>query len=118
MPHIIEFSLNLKVDGVSYPNFPLIRRLQVDQLQPLGQIQTAGTGYTSLASLLTALQVGVIQVDESIDLRLNNQSTGSIPINAGGLIAFIDVNINTATLISALIGATDANLNGLLGGSK
>ena len=41
MSHIIECSLNFKVDGINYPGFPLIRRLQVDQLQPLGQVQTA-----------------------------------------------------------------------------
>ena len=118
MPHIIECTLQVKIDGVTYPGFHLIRRLKVDQLQPLGQIHTAGSGYTSLASLLTALQAGVIYVDQSLDLRLNNQSTGSLPMNAGGLLCFFDVNISTSTLLSALIGATDANINGILGGSK
>jgi hypothetical protein len=118
MAHILELSLMLKVDGVAYPNFPVIRRLQVDQLQPLGQTQTGGSGYTSLAGLLTVLQAGVLFTDQSLSLRLNNQSNGSLPVNAGGLVAFFDVAIDTSTLLSALIGATDANINGLLGGSK
>ena len=118
MSHIVELTLNLKIDGISYPNFPLIRRLQVDQLQPLGQIQTANSGYTSLAGLLTTLQAGVLVTDQPLSLRMNNQSAGSIPVNASGVIAFFDVAIDTATLLSALIGASDAAINGVLGGSK
>ena len=84
MSHIIECSLNFKVDGVNYPGFPLIRRLQVDQLQPLGQVQTALSGYTALSALLTILQAGVVYVDQATELRLGNQGTGSIPVNATG----------------------------------
>ena len=118
MAHILELTVSVKVDGISYPNFPLIRRLQVDQLQPLGQIQTANSGYTSLAGLLTILQAGILTTDQSLSFRMNNQSTGSLPVNAGGLICFFDVAIDTATLLSALIGASDAAINGVLGGSK
>lgn len=118
MSHILELTLSLKVDGISQPNFPLIRRLQVSQMNTIGQVQGDGVGYTSLASALTALQVAVITSDQPISIRANNQTDKSLPLNAGGLICFFDVNIDTSTLLSILNGGTeDANVNILVGGS-
>lgn len=119
MAHIIEMTLNLKVDGVSYPNFPLIRRMQVDQLEPKGYLKTAGETYTNIASLLTVLQAAILTIDQPLSFRANGQSTGSIPVNAGGLICLFDTTVDTGTLLSVLsAGSTDANINGIVAGSK
>ncbi len=117
MSHIIELTLSLKVDGILYPNFPLIRRLQVDQLIPLGFTQRAGEGYTSLATQLTTLQAAIITTDQPLSFRVNNQSQ-SIPVNAGGLLCFFDTTIDIVTLLSVLnAGTENAQMNGLSGGS-
>ena len=118
MAHTLELTLSLKMDGLAYPGFPLSRRLLVDEVVPLGFEQDAGVGYSSLTALLTLLGVAVLTTDQSLSVRLNNQSTGSIPLNPGGLLVIFDGALNTIPFLSVLnSGETNANMNGLLGGT-
>lgn len=118
MAHILELTLSLKMDGLAYPGFPLSRRLQVDEVVPLGFEQDASTGYTSLAGSLTSLSVAIFTTDQLVSLRVNNQSTGSIPVNAGGVVVIFDGAVDTATLLSVINAQlVNANMNGLLGGT-
>ena len=118
MSHSLEMTLSLKMDGIPYPGFPLSRRLQVDEVAPLGYEQDASTGYTSLAALFASLSVVVLTTDQALSLRINNQSNGSIPLNSGGLVVVFDGAIDTATLLSVInAGLVNANMNGILGGT-
>ncbi len=118
MAHSIEMTLSLKMDGIPYPGFPLSRRLQVDEVAPLGYEQDAGAGYTALSALFTSLSVVVLSTDQALSLRINNQSNGSIPISSGGLVVIFDGAIDTGTLLSVLnSGGTNANMNGIMGGT-
>jgi hypothetical protein len=118
MSHSLEMTFSLKLDGQAYPGFPLVRRLQVDEIAPLGFEQDALAGYTALSGVFGSLSVVVLTTDQALLARCNNQSNGSIPINAGGLVVLFDVAIDTSTLLSVLnAGSVNANLNGLLGGT-
>jgi hypothetical protein len=118
MSHIVELTLSVKMDGQAYPGFPLARRLQVDEVVPLGFEQDAGAGYTALTGALASLGIVILTTDQALSVRANNQSTGSLPLNAGGLLVLFDATVDTATLLSVLnSGSTNANMNGLLGGT-
>ncbi len=118
MSHSLEMTLSLKLDSQPYPGFPLTRRLQVDEVTPLGYEQDAGAGYTALSGVFASLSVVVLTTDQALSLRLNNQSNGNIPLNAGGLVVVFDGAIDTGTLLSVLnSGGTNASMNGLLGGT-
>jgi hypothetical protein len=106
--HTLELTLTLKMDSQPYPGFPLSRRLQVDEVIPLGFEQDAGAGYTALAAALASLGVVILTTDQAL----------SIPLNTGGLLVIFDGAIDTGTLLSVLnAGGTNANMNGLLGGT-
>ncbi len=118
MSHSLEMTLSLKMDGLAYPGFPLSRRVQVDEVAPVGYEQDAGAGYTALSGVFGSLSVVVLTTDQALSLRMNNQSNGSLPLNSGGVVVVFDGAIDTGTLLSVLnSGLVNANMNGLLGGT-
>lgn len=122
MAHTVEVVISVRVDGVQSFDFPLIGRLQVEQVIPLGFKEPPGGSYVNLADRLSTLQFAIVKADSALKVRANDQSDSYVPVNASGIYALFDVTVDTGDLLSILNltgpEAVDINLTGILGGFK
>jgi len=105
----LEITIQVKRDGIQLDGFPIIRRLEVDELQGFAYEEANDgddTTFSALpASQLDTIQVLVVKSDQQITLRLDGQSDAGIVLNAGGLLALIDATIDAGA------GASNASVN-------
>lgn len=111
---LVEIEISLKVDGNLLDGYPIVRRInQAEEVHKRVQKPNGDGASFFQASALSTDNCIIIQTDAPVNFRLNNQSTGQIPLNAGGLLLVIDGNINSGSATNILInnqGPTAANL--------
>ena len=88
MPEI-RATLLLEVDGVSLPDFPIIKRLVVNEIASLGDlIATPDSNTTSYhaiaAAIMATMGVFVMTTDQAVNLKFNLNTP--ISMNADGLV--------------------------------
>lgn len=122
---VYTFELTIKQDGQDVPGFPIVKRIQTTEAQII-QTQKAGSdgagSYVVVPGCSTSasLQGLAIASDQAVNIRLNGQSTGSIALNAGGIVVVIDGLINAGASTNATInntGSASANLTGFWAGT-
>lgn len=111
---LVEIEISLKIDGNLVDGYPIIRRiLQAEEVHKRVQKPNGdGASYFQASVLATDNHV-IVQTDAPINLRLNNQSTGQIPLNAGGVLILIDGNLSAGSTTNILVnnqGTGPANI--------
>lgn len=91
----LVLTVNLTEDGASVPGFPLSRTITSTEVTGRQTFTRAtGGGYVDLpAGELGALNLVILTTDEDVSLRFNDQSDGSIPLDANGIIVMAGVDI-------------------------
>lgn len=122
---VLTFELVLKMDGQDIPGFPIVKRIQTVEGQVIST-QKAGSDGAGVyvvvpgCSTSASLQGLAIASDQAVLIRLNGQTTGSIALNAGGVVVVIDGLINAGASTNATInnaGTPAANLLGFWAGT-
>jgi hypothetical protein len=118
----LKVSIAVERDGQPVPGLSVIRRLIVDEVQQFPGIERAsGGGFVALPTgELDSIQVLVVKTDQDVTLRVDGQSDAGVVINAGGLIALVDVTIDAGAATNALLdnsSGTAVRLDGVAGGT-
>lgn len=122
----LTFTLSVEQDGVPLPNFPLIRRAQVNTALPIdGAAIPADNNTTSyhaaptLDALLSNAQFAIFTTDQLINLKFN--AAGALPLPAGAIFAVFGTNITgtvaTQITVNNPAPAIASNVIGALGGT-
>lgn len=105
----IEVEVNVKVDGNSLAGYPVVRRLEVNEIAAFDYQQVNQGDTTTFigvpADILDTIRAIILRVDQPMNLRLNGQSDAGIDLSAGALLVILDA------LIDAGAGASNASLN-------
>lgn len=104
-----EITLHVRKNGVIVEGFPVTRRIETDESQGFGYEKANDGDSTTFSALpadqLATIQLLIVKTDKAITLRLDNQSSAGIELNAGGLLAIIDCTIDAGA------GANNAKVN-------
>lgn len=121
MPQLLELHVTAKLNGKILPNFPYYRRAQVDEAQQFATEQTSGGGYVTLPiTSLDVVQALVLLATQQVTVRLNGQSSGGLVLTNGGILIFMDGNVNASASTNVTVdnsSGSTAVLEGLAGGT-
>lgn len=116
----IKITVDVEVDGKRVGNFPFSRRIQITEEQAFQYISSTGGGYDSIpSSEIAVIKALVLRPDQAVTLRTQNQSDAGILVNAGGIIALVDVVLNSGASTNATIdnsSGSDAQIEGVVAG--
>jgi len=124
---VLRMTVTLEVDGIPIPGYPLQRRLTLTEGIGLDYQKPADGNSTTFTALpetqLPVVQALLLKTDSLINLRFNGQTTGLVPLNAGGFLAIFDANLNAGALTNVTVnnpaaaGAASATIKGYAAGS-
>jgi len=109
----VKLTVDLEIDGVKVPGFPLVHRRSVDEVQHFAYDEAADNDLTTFSALPTA-QIASIQalllrpLEQPITLRLDGQSDAGIIINTGGIVIIMDATIDAGAATNATVNNPDA----------
>lgn len=123
MAHTLKVTVSVRVDGTEIPGFPKTRRLELDEKQEFGYEEANDGDSTTFSALpadqLSNIQALIVQPDQEITIRLDNQSDAGVTIGADGLLVIlgstIDAGSNRATVNNN--SGNTANIRGIAGGT-
>ena len=110
----IKIVVDVEIDGVKIPGYPLTRRISTDEVQHFDFEEAADNDSTTYSALPTA-QIASVQalvlrpLEQPITLRLDAQTDAGIIINAGGLIVIVDATIDAGAATNATVNNPDAS---------
>lgn len=119
-----KLTLHLEKDGVLLPEFPVVRRLEVDESQSARYEQAddadSGTFDAMPTAQMSEVQMAYITGDQQTTIRVDGQSDAGIVLNSGGLLlifnADIDAGASTNLTINNASNST-ANMTLISGGT-
>jgi hypothetical protein len=116
----LELTITLRRDGKAADGFPLVRRIEVDEIQTFEYEKIADgniTTYTAFpTNQLDTVQAFVIKSDSDITVRFNNQTDAGILLKAGGIIALFDVSITSGLATNSTVNNAAATAVAVVGG--
>ena len=109
MARRMKLTIIADIDGVPVSGFPLTKELSLDESQSFSY-EEANDGDTTTFSAVPADQLAEIQAliitaNQQLTFRLDGQSDAGIVLNAGGLIALFNVDIDAGA------GSSNASVN-------
>lgn len=108
MPNV-KVTVSVEIDGQPISGFPVVRRLEVSEVQAFDYIQPNHGDDTTFsgvpADLLDTIRALVVRVDQDMTLRLNGQTDTGIALKSGGLIIVLDGELDAGA------GSANASLN-------
>jgi hypothetical protein len=121
----LELTITLRREGKPADGFPIVRRIEVDELQGFTYEKVADNNTTTFTAFptnqLDTVQAFVIKADSDITVRFNNQSDAGIVLKAGGIMALFDVSINSGISTNSTVNNPAATgvavVSGLVGGT-
>ena len=123
MPQV-KITVLVEVDVRVLGGFPLVRRLEVDESQQFAYEKANDGDAVTFSAMptdqLAEIQALILQADQAVTLRLDNQSDAGIVVNAGGLVCLVDVDIDAGATTNAKVNNNSgvaANLKGVAGGT-
>ena len=116
MPSVLEVQVTAKLNGRLLPNFPLYRRVQLDETQQFSVEQATGSGYVPIqATQISTLQALILNPSTQVTIRIAGQSDAGLAINAGGLLLILDAATTTVSVDNG--SGSTVLLEGLAGGT-
>lgn len=104
-----EIGIIVRRDGVTMENFPVTRRIEVDESQSFSYEKANDGDITTFSALpadqLDTIQALIVRVSKAVTIRLDGQSDKGIRLNAGGMLVIIDGTIDAGA------GASNAKVN-------
>lgn len=124
MPELV-ITVQLELDGVAIPNFPVVERLVVTDAATFNSLQFPPGGSTALvpASAENPLQVLVLTTDTAIDVGIATGAPPPLPtfvLNANSLLVLFNTTVASTPTGSIQItnGTTgNATISGVVGGT-
>ena len=120
----LKATVNLELDGVSIPGFPVVRRLEMPESQSFRYEKVDdGNGSTFLAvptAQIASIQALVVQTDQQLTFRFDGQTDAGILLNAGGLILVMDATIDASATTNITVNNNvqpTANITGIAAGT-
>lgn len=114
----LKLTLEVEEDGRVVET--IVRRVECDEIQRF-TVEKPVAGFTALPTgELAEIAALVLRTDQPVTVRLDGQSDAGIVLNAGGLIALIDVDIDVGAATNVLVsntGTETALLRGVAGGT-
>jgi|TARA_R110000751_G_scaffold68861_1_gene140058 hypothetical protein len=109
MAQRVKMTVTLEVDGVPVSGFPISKEKSIDESQGFSY-EESNDGDTTTFSAIPADQMAEIQVfaltaNQATTYRFNGQTDTGIDLNAGGLIAMFNVDIDSGA------GSSNASVN-------
>lgn len=105
----LKLVVSLESDGKQVPGFPVVRRLTVPETQQFAYEKAddgdAVTFSAVPADQLAEIQALVLRTDQQLTFRFDGQSDAGIVLNAGGVLVFLDSDIDAGA------GANNAKVN-------
>src|SRR6266404_1849232 len=94
----VKLTVTLEIDGVQFVGFPVTRRLNLDEVQFFDYEKPFDSLYTDLpAGELSNIQLLVMQAQQPVTLRLNNQSDAGLSLASNGIVIILDCIINSGS---------------------
>lgn len=113
----IKVTIDVELDGKRISGYPFSRRIEITEQQAFEYLEVTGGGYVSIpSSALATLSTLVLKTDKALTLRLQNQSDAGLVINAGGIIALVDVALTSGASTNATLSnasGSDATIEGI-----
>lgn len=124
MPELV-ITVQLELDGVAIPNFPVVERLVVTDAATFNSLQFAPGGAASLvpASAENPLQVLVLTTDTQVSVGINSGAPPPFPVftmEANSLLVLFNTTVASTPTGSIQItnGTTgNATISGAVGGT-
>lgn len=120
---VFQVTVDIKEDGVKLPGFPIVKSVTVTESKGKQVfIRADATGvYTELPlEELGGVSVLLVQADQAVALRFNDQSDSDLPLNANGLLLLVDAGIPSGATNKAALendSGSNANVTMVAGGS-
>ncbi len=122
----LVLTVSLTEDGVSLPNFPIIRRLNPAQATPLDGVPVAANSNTSTfnpipgtSTLASDLQCIVLTADQLVNLQFNADTF--LPLSAGAVLVIFGTDITgvvaTLATVNNPANSIASNLYGVVAGT-
>lgn len=94
---LLKLTVSLTENGTPVPGFPITRSLTSSETTGEQTFTRAdGGGYIELPlAELGAINALVLTTDQDVALRFNDQTDGSLPLDANGVLVLITSNIPT-----------------------
>src|SRR5947209_2145026 len=104
---VLRCTVSLEVDGVPLAGFPIQRRVTFNEGVGLDYQKAADGNATTFTSIpeseLPVVQALILKVDSLINLRLNGQTNGLVPVNPGGFIVIFDGNLSAGVATNVTV---------------
>jgi hypothetical protein len=120
---VFQISVDIKEDGVKLPGFPIVKSVTVTESkgkQVFSRPDSSGV-YTELPlQELAGVSVLLVQADQAVAFRFNDQSDAFLPISANGLLLLVDAAISSGATNKAALendSGSAANVTMVSGGS-
>jgi hypothetical protein len=99
MPEV-RATILIEVDGVTLPDFPIIKRYIVSELANLGDVIATPDSNSSAfhpipAAIMATLGIFMVTPDQATNWEINQNTP--LPLNAGGLILIMGAALTQAT---------------------
>lgn len=106
----IKVTVDVEVDGKRIGNFPVSRRIQITEEQAFQYLAADSAGYHSIpASEIAVVKALVFTADKALTLRLQGQSDAGLVVNENGIVALVDVTLNSGALTNATLNNTSGS---------
>lgn len=94
---ILQFTINLTEDGSQVPGYPITRSVVSSEITGKQTfVRATGGGYVELPlAELGAINSIILTTDVDISIRFNDQSNGSLPLDANGVLVLATCDIPT-----------------------
>src|ERR1035437_6459900 len=124
MPEV-RATILIEIDGVSLPDFPVVRRYIVNELANIGDLVATPDSNTSTfhaipAAVMATLGIFFVAPDQAINLKINQNTP--LPLNANGLVLIMGAALaqgtpNTNVQVNNPSSSVSANLPIIVAGS-
>jgi hypothetical protein len=115
-----KITLNLEIDGQQIEGYPLVKRINLDEIQQFSYEKAASASYTDIpATEISNIQLLLIRPSQQLTIRLNGQSDAGIVLSANGILLVLDGTLNAVAANAQVSNASGsvAIVKGVAGGT-
>lgn len=116
----LEVTLTVKIDGEDAPETPITFRKAVDGTETFDLSQASTGTYVARGGIADLSMLLLRTLDQTVTVRLDNQSDAGIILNAGGFVLVVNGDIDAGVATNLKINNNSGSatqLQGILGGT-
>jgi hypothetical protein len=113
----LKVSIDIELNGVRVQGFPMVRRVDLTEVQNFNVIRATAGGYVALPlGELTTLQALLLTSDKALSVQLGATEEADITLASDGLILIIDGSNTASNAKASNASGVNAQIEGLGGG--